>query len=295
MRTIRVSRILWLLLVTAGCTDPGQSGLSELRTHVQNSKRVLVTFLDYSEYPEVDVPKQVNYEISSPSGMNSLIAGIDSMTDVKMVNSVAPTLGNPVLTIRGDQGEKLTTLEVSNLHGFLKIGNRRYTGTFPNTDFYHQLLDETLSLSDSAKQNAPPPAFQSIREEASQSVSWRIMVDDHPTHGFFQYVISDLAVIQQLATLMTSSDELKLTESAISVAPTVCIHIVPDKTTDSVPKIELGESDLHAIIAKQRYTVRLKSPELYQRLSDKNFEFPKNIKSEETGNLNEANPAVPAR
>ena len=271
-----MSTILWLMLIASGC-NTGTAGLSELQALIQSSKSVKVTQLDFSAPdPKALVGyRSVSYEISSPSGLAGLIAGVSSMTEVEKIYVVAGAIGHPVLTIRGAQGEKLATLEVHYRGAVFEIGNRRYTGTLPNTDFYHQLLDGTLSLSDSAKQAAPPPAFQSIRADASQSALWRVMVDDHPTGGDFQYEISDPAVIQQLEQLMTSPDEFKLTGSAISLAPAVYIHLVEDQTAGSVTKVEVGERDFYAIIAKQRYTVLLKTPELYQRLIDKNFEFPR--------------------
>ena len=115
-----------------------------------------------------------------------------------------------------------------------------------------------------------------VLKTASEATIWRVNVDFQKKGP--KYEITDTKIIRELSELLLADRELVREDSALALTPYVYVDLVNGKDKMSVTKVEFGGDVFYVTQDKIRYTVQLKSSDLYQRLVDRNFEFPEKPK-----------------
>lgn len=117
--------------------------------------------------------------------------------------------------------------------------------------------------------------LNSVQLATSQALKWRVEVLGDVNGMDSRYDISDPITIQHLSKLMISNRELEISKTDVGVAPYVLVDLVYGQPGGEVSRVEVGGDILYVAGPRRRYMVVLSSQELYQRLVDKNFVFPK--------------------
>lgn len=120
-----------------------------------------------------------------------------------------------------------------------------------------------------------PHKLKEVRSLASTAAAWRVLIKDDALDQ--KYTITDPKVIEKLANLIDSKDELSHNNTVLALSPHVYVDIVAKATSGkegSSIKLEITGDWFTLLDRGEKFGATLKSEDLYNRLADQNFVFP---------------------
>lgn len=225
--------------------------------------------------------ENLSYVVTDASCLEKIIKGVRQMNAVEQFTSKAPKYGITIAAY-GAGEFPIASLEVFREHMILfESDGVRYKGTLPNSSSLYDWLatrwlsDDPVHVAARAIGEYTPANLDHARKMASEAAVWRVTVRGGE-HATVSYEINDPMVMQKLAELITSDQEMDISMAAIAALPDISVDLVHKKEGDVVAQILLIERVLRftPVKAKRRSQVDLTSHELYQRLLDRNLIFP---------------------